>query len=164
MRNANGCPPALNFGLKIDLGPAWAIRFRRGTNFIYEGGVQMDLKPKKEIKHRAAKKMFEIVVRELELDDNLSDRTVMIADNMALLEQMKQQHIEDIRIRGVVELFKNGTQEIYRQNKSVDAVIKIIEHQRKLQAELKLTPASDRKVSGVVEPEGGESGDAFTTF
>ncbi|RUT48608.1 hypothetical protein EJP82_01310 [Paenibacillus anaericanus] len=124
----------------------------------------MEHKPKKEIRHRSAKKLFEIIISELEIDDNLSDRTIMITDNMALLEQLKQQHIEDIKDRGVVELFRNGTQEIYRQNKSVDAVIKIIEHQRKLQAELKLTPASDRKVSGVVSPEGGESSDAFTTF
>ncbi|GIO39308.1 hypothetical protein J41TS12_41690 [Paenibacillus antibioticophila] len=124
----------------------------------------MEHKPKKEVKHRAAKKLFEIVIRELEIDDNLSDRTIMITDNLALLEQLKQQHIDDIKLRGVVELFKNGTQEMYRQNKSVDAIIKIIEHQRKLQAELKLTPASDRKVSGVVDPGGGETGDAFTSF
>lgn len=123
-------------------------------------------KPKKEIKNREAKKLFEIIIRELEIDDNLSDRTIMITDNMALLEQLKQQHIEDIKTRGVVELFVNGTQQMYRQNKSVDAVIKIIEHQRKLQAELKLTPASDRKVSGVVEPpEGGDNGgDDFSNF
>ncbi|SDD27360.1 Phage terminase, small subunit [Paenibacillus sp. UNCCL117] len=124
----------------------------------------MGHKPKKEIKHRAAKQLFEIIIRELEIDENLSDRTIMITDNMALLEQLKQQHIEDIKNRGVVELFVNGAQQMYRQNKSVDAVIKIIEHQRKLQAELKLTPASDRKVSGVVNPEGGDQGDDFTAF
>ncbi|WP_230202563.1 P27 family phage terminase small subunit [Paenibacillus ihumii] len=124
----------------------------------------MEHKPKKEIKHRAAKRLFEIIIRELEIDDNLSDRTIMITDNIALLEQLKQQHIDDIRARGVVELFKNGTQEIYRQNKSVDAIIKIIEHQRKLQAELKLTPASDRKVSGVVDQGGSDQGDDFTAF
>lgn len=124
----------------------------------------MEHKPKPEIKLQAAKKLFEILMRELELDDNLSDRTIMLADNMALLEQLKQQHIKDIRTRGAVEFFKNGTQEMYRQNKSVDAVLKIIEAQRKLQAELKLTPASDRKVSGVVNPEGGDSGDDFTNY
>ncbi|CAM5794861.1 P27 family phage terminase small subunit [Brevibacillus borstelensis] len=120
-------------------------------------------KPKKEIKNRDAKKLFEILIRELEIDDNLSDRTIMIADNMALLEQLKQEHIKDIKDRGVVELFVNGSQQMYRQNKSVDAVIKIIEHQRKLQAELKLTPASDRKVSGIVDQE-GNAGDDFDRF
>lgn len=124
----------------------------------------MEHKPKGEIKNRAAKKLFDIVIRELEIDDNLSDRTIMITDNLALLEQLKQQHLADIKARGVVELFINGSQQMYRQNKSVDSVIKIIEHQRKLQAELKLTPASDRKVSGVVDPEGGDKGDEFTGY
>lgn len=126
----------------------------------------MEHKPKPEITMVAAKKLFDILIRELEIDDNLSDRTIMLADNMALLEQLKQQHIKDIKTRGAVELFKNGTQEMYRQNKSVDAVLKIIESQRKLQAELKLTPASDRKVSGVVNPEGegGDQGDEFTQY
>lgn len=124
----------------------------------------MEHKPKKEIKDRSAKKLFDIVIRELEIDDNLSDRTIMITDNLALLEQLKQQHLVDIKDRGVVELFINGSQQIYRQNKSVDSVIKIIEHQRKLQAELKLTPASDRKVSGVVAPEGGDKGDDFSSY
>ncbi|AIQ69546.1 P27 family phage terminase small subunit [Paenibacillus graminis] len=126
----------------------------------------MEHKPKPEITLQAARRLFDIIIRELEIDDNLSDRTIMLADNMALLEQLKQQHIKDIKSRGAVELFKNGTQEMYRQNKSVDAVLKIIESQRKLQAELKLTPASDRKVSGVVNPEGegGDSGDDFTKY
>jgi hypothetical protein len=58
-------------------------------------------------------------------------------------------------MRGVVELFKNGAQEMYRENKSVAAILKIVEQQRKLQAELKLTPASDKKVSKAVEPDDG---------
>lgn len=106
----------------------------------------------------AARELFKILVRELEIDNNLSERTIMLVDNMVLLEQLKRAHIEDIRKRGSVELFKNGTQEMFRSNKSVDAVLKIVEQQRKLQAELKLTPASDRKVAGlVVKPEGGDN-------
>ncbi|CAN7654735.1 P27 family phage terminase small subunit [Paenibacillus sp. LjRoot153] len=105
----------------------------------------------------AARELFKILVRELEIDNNLSERTIMLVDNMVLLEQLKRAHIEDIRKRGSVELFKNGTQEMYRSNKSVDAVLKIVEQQRKLQAELKLTPASDRKVAGLVKLEGGDS-------
>ncbi|MED0672045.1 P27 family phage terminase small subunit [Aneurinibacillus aneurinilyticus] len=111
------------------------------------------LKPKSIIKHREAKKLFEVLIKELEIDSNLSDRTLMIVDNLTLLEQLKQQHLQDIKARGVVELFKNGSQEIYRENKSVDKILKIVEQQRKLQAELKLTPASDRKVSGIVDPD-----------
>jgi phage terminase small subunit len=115
-------------------------------------------KPKAIITTVAARELFKTLVRELEIDNNLSERTIMLVDNMVLLEQLKRAHIEDIRKRGSVELFRNGTQEMYRSNKSVDAVLKIVEQQRKLQAELKLTPASDRKVAGLVKPpEGGDN-------
>ncbi|MDR6883124.1 P27 family phage terminase small subunit [Bacillus sp. 3255] len=114
-------------------------------------------KPKAIITSVAARELFKILVRELEIDNNLSERTIMLVDNMVLLEQLKRAHIEDIKKRGSVELFKNGTQEMYRSNKSVDAVLKIVEQQRKLQAELKLTPASDRKVAGLVKSEGGDN-------
>lgn len=77
-------------------------------------------KPKKIIKHKEAKKLFQIITQELEKEGNLNDRTMIIVDNMVLLEQLKQEHMEDIKERGVVELFKNGSQEMFRENKSVD--------------------------------------------
>lgn len=107
-------------------------------------------KPKSIIKRKPAKDLFFILVKELGEADNLNDRTIMIVDNMVLLEQLKYDHLDDIKKRGVVELFENGSQVMYRQNKSVDAVLKIVEQQRKLQAELKLTPASDKRVMEVV--------------
>jgi P27 family predicted phage terminase small subunit len=109
------------------------------------------IKPKKIIKNKEAKKLFQILIQELEKENNLNDRTLMIVDNMVLLEQLKQEHMEDIKQRGVMELFKNGSQEMFRENKSVDKILKIVEQQRKLQAELKLTPASEKKVTEVVE-------------
>lgn len=108
-------------------------------------------KPKPEIEHTSALELFNILIEELDVDNSLSNRTLMIVDNLVLLEQLKQEHLEDIELRGVVELFVNGKQQMYRQNKSVDAVLKIIEQQRKLQAELKLTPASDKRVAEVVD-------------
>ncbi|EIT85918.1 hypothetical protein A374_08784 [Fictibacillus macauensis ZFHKF-1] len=120
-------------------------------------------KPKTNIKNRAARTMFKIIVEELRIDANLSERTIMLVDNIVLLEQLKQAAIDDIKLRGAVELFKNGSQEMFRENKSVDKILKIVEQQRKLQAELKLTPASDRKVSSVVDPEDGGSDD-FESF
>ncbi|MBN2909146.1 P27 family phage terminase small subunit [Polycladomyces sp. WAk] len=107
-------------------------------------------KPKKIIKHKEAKKLFQIITQELEKEGNLNDRTMIIVDNMVLLEQLKQEHMDDIKERGVVELFKNGSQEMFRENKSVDKILKIVEQQRKLQAELKLTPASDKRIAEVV--------------
>ncbi|MED3720282.1 P27 family phage terminase small subunit [Geobacillus stearothermophilus] len=109
------------------------------------------IKPKKIIKNKEAKKLFQILIQELEKENNLNDRTLMIVDNIVLLEQLKQEHMEDIKQRGVMELFKNGSQEMFRENKSVDKILKIVEQQRKLQAELKLTPASEKKVAEVVE-------------
>ena len=68
-----------------------------------------------------------------------------------MLEQMKYQLLDDLKQRGVVEFFKNGSQEMYRENKSVDKILKVVEQQRKLLAELQLTPASEKKVAEVVE-------------
>ena len=110
----------------------------------------MTYKPKRVIKHKEAKKLFKILIQELEKENNLNDRTLMIVDNIVLLEQLKQEHMDDIKARGVVELFKNGSQEMFRENKSVDKILKIVEQQRKLQAELKLTPASEKKVTEAV--------------
>jgi P27 family predicted phage terminase small subunit len=134
--------------------------FRARLNCIREGGKNRrgggemsnkTIKPKKIIKDKEAKKLFQILIQELEKDNNLNDRTLMIVDNIVLLEQLKQEHMEDIKQRGVMELFKNGSQEMFRENKSVDKILKIVEQQRKLQAELKLTPASEKKVAEVVE-------------
>jgi P27 family predicted phage terminase small subunit len=108
-------------------------------------------KPKPLITRKPAKDLFQILVNELEKDEKLNDRTIMIVDNMVLLEQLKHAHYDDIKKRGVVELFVNGSQEMYRENKSVDKILKIVEQQRKLQAELKLTPASDKRVSEAVD-------------
>lgn len=122
-------------------------------------------KPKSNITLKAAKELFDILVEELRVDSNLSERTIMIVDNFVLLEQLKQEAIKDVKKRGSMEFFRNGSQEMYRENKSVDRIIKIVEQQRKLQAELKLTPASDRKVAAVVEPpEGSSGGDEFERF
>jgi hypothetical protein len=111
--------------------------------------------PKKNITDFDARKLFRILATELKSIKAWNEKTLIIVDNMVLLEQLKQEHFEDIEMRGVVEFFKNGAQEMYRENKSVAAILKIVEQQRKLQAELKLTPASDKKVSKAVEPDDG---------
>lgn len=107
-------------------------------------------KTKKEITHQEAKKLFDILVIELEKEENLDERTIRIVNDIILLEQIKYGLIEDIQTRGVVEWFKNGTQEMYRDNKSVDKIMKCVDQQIKLQRELKLTPSSDKKIAEVV--------------
>ncbi|MET3507043.1 P27 family phage terminase small subunit [Halalkalibacter oceani] len=108
-----------------------------------------EYKPK-NIRLKAAKEVFYTLAAELEKVDKFNDKTYLIINNFALLEQMKLDLIADIRKRGVVELFKNGSQEMMRDNKSVDKVMKTIEQQRRLLAELRLTPASEREIVGVV--------------
>lgn len=115
-------------------------------------------KPKSIITRKYARDMFALLTQELEAMNQLNDRTIMIVDNMVLLEQIKGALVDDIRKRGAVELFKNGSQEMYRQNKSVSEIAKIVEQQRKLQAELKLTPASEKRVAKAVE------GDDFSGY
>ena len=115
--------------------------------------------PKKNITHYDARKLFYTLVEELQNSDQLNKQTFLIVDNMVLLEQIKQKHYEDVIERGVIEHFKQGAQEFYRENKSVDKILKIIEQQRKLQAELKLTPASNKKVSKAVDTD-----DSFENF
>jgi hypothetical protein len=108
-------------------------------------------KPKSIIKKREAKKMFVILIKKLEKEGIPDDRTILIIDNMILLELLKQDHFQDIKERGVIELFKIGSQEIFRDNKSVDKILKIVERQRKLLSELFLTPSSAKRVAEVGE-------------
>lgn len=111
------------------------------------------VKPKRIIRRKAAKDLFNIIIQELAADDNLNERTILLVDSMALLEQLKHQHLDDIKERGVVEFFKQGAQELYRDNKSVDKILKIVEQQRRLLAEMKLTPASEKKIVEEVEKD-----------
>ncbi|TPE68029.1 P27 family phage terminase small subunit [Halalkalibacterium halodurans] len=108
-----------------------------------------EYKPK-NIRKKAAKDVFYTLANELEKVNKLNDKTYLIINNFALLEQIKLDLIDDIRARGVVELFKNGSQEMMRDNKSVDKVMNTIERQRRLLAELRLTPASEREIVGMV--------------
>lgn len=120
----------------------------------------MSIKPKKIINNLEAKKIFNVLIAALEEENKLNDSTILIVNNFAYLEQMKQMFHLDINQRGVMELFKNGSQEYYKENKSVANVLKIVESQRKLQAELKLTPATDKKITEVIE----EKVDEFDEF
>lgn len=113
----------------------------------------MKYKPDPYITREEAKVIFNILAEELEKEDELNARSIMLVNNIALLEQMKFNLYDDILTRGVVELFVNGSQELWRDNKSVDKIKGIVEQQRKLQAELKLTPASEKKVVEVIKEQ-----------
>jgi phage terminase small subunit len=119
------------------------------------------IKPQEHITDRRAKAMFKKIVQEFrEVNGEPNDADLSIINDIALLEQTKILLIEDIEKRGVSELFINGTQEMIRENKSVDKIIKFVEQQRKLLSELKLTPASKK----ILESAAGKDGDDFDDF
>jgi P27 family predicted phage terminase small subunit len=120
-----------------------------------------EYKPK-NVRLKGAKEVFNTLANELRKVDKLNDKTYLIINNFALLEQLKLDLLKDIKERGVVELFKNGSQEMMRDNKSVEKVMNTIERQRRLLAELRLTPASEREIVGMVATV--EESDEFKSF
>ncbi len=58
--------------------------------------------------------------------------------DIAYLEQLKEEFEQDIEKRGATELFAQGRQKLYRENKSVAGLCRVTEQQRKLLAALKL--------------------------
>ena len=65
-----------------------------------------------------------------------------IIGDIAILEQFKQDLYADIKDRGTVSDFKNGRQTMKIVNKSGPQIRLYMDQQRKLLAELKLTPSS----------------------
>lgn len=58
--------------------------------------------------------------------------------DIAYLEQLKEEFERDIEKRGATELFQQGRQKLYRENKSVAGLCRVTDQQRKLLAALKL--------------------------
>lgn len=81
-------------------------------------------------------------------DGGMTDADQMLVADYARAEQIKQMAIADIAERGLGEERENGRQSYYCENKSVGILRSYTEQQRKLLAELKLTPSS-RKASTV---------------
>lgn len=83
-------------------------------------------------------------------------------DNMlqdiAYLEQLKEEFERDIEKRGATELFQQGRQKLYRENKSVAGLCRVTDQQRKLLAALKLI-----QPTGDDEPA-QEEADAFESL
>lgn len=72
------------------------------------------------------------------LTDTMQQIAYMIADQ----EMVANKYRDDIRRRGVRETWYNGRQHGERENKSCAALRACCDTQRKLMAELKITPAS----------------------
>lgn len=73
-----------------------------------------------------------------------TETAALIIRDICVMEQTKQQLLEDVRKRGVMEKVVNGRQSYWRENKSISAAKQLADQQRKHLAELKLTPASKK--------------------
>ena len=132
--------------------------------FSRKGGGYTARKIKKEITDKSAKLLFRKVLEAFELRYGEADDVVIhLANDIALLEQKKGFYEEDIETRGVMVEWQNGREQSgFREHPLLKEVPKLIEQQRKLLNELKLTPAA---LKTVPIPVGEEShGDEFDEF
>lgn len=73
----------------------------------------------------------------------VDDVAIHIINDICLIEQRKNQYNEDIDKRGVMIEWKNGENQCgQREHPLLKEIPKLIEQQRKLLGELKLTPSS----------------------
>jgi phage terminase small subunit len=77
-------------------------------------------------------------------EGGMTDADQMIVGDYAMAEQIKQQLILDIRERGIGSQQHNGRQSYWQDNKSVPQLRAYCDQQRKLLAELRLTPQARR--------------------
>lgn len=78
-------------------------------------------------------------------DGGMTDAHQMLVADCARAEQMKQMLIDDIAKRGLGYEKKNGRQTYWQKNDSVSQLRAYSEQQRKLLAELRLTPNSQKE-------------------
>lgn len=74
----------------------------------------------------------------------MTDAQQMLVADCARAEQIKQMLIADIGRRGLGWEKRNGRQTYYQKNDSVAQLRAYAEQQRKLMAELRLTPNSEK--------------------
>lgn len=80
----------------------------------------------------------------LKRPEGMDDAAQHLIAQVAGLELMKALAWEDIKQKGLRDPFRNGRQTVDRENRSVGTVQRCIEAQRKLMAELRITPQSRR--------------------
>ena len=95
--------------------------------------------PDQTITRPEAKRLYRRIIRLLENADLLNEGTAKLVGDIAWLEQLRLELVNDIEKRGPVEHVKQGKQHVYRKNPSVAQVLKVIEQQRKIWVSLKLS-------------------------
>lgn len=80
-------------------------------------------------------------------EGGMTDAEQMLVSDAAMAEQIKQILLDDIAKNGVGKERSNGRQKYYQENKSVSQLRAYAEQQRKILAELRLTPGSNKAES-----------------
>lgn len=91
----------------------------------------------------------------------LNSAALSCMENAAILQDVIYDLKEDIRQRGVIELFQQGKQKIRRENKAVANLAKTCIEQQKLLKGIGLLKAS---AAGTEDSESGEDDDEFDEF
>lgn len=92
----------------------------------------------------------------------MDDIALHIINDIALLEQRKRQYGADIASRGIMTYWRNGNgQEGYREHPLLKEIPKLVEQQRRLLSEIKLTPAAMKITPTADESKAGDEFDAF---
>ena len=81
-----------------------------------------------------------VFVKEI-LQEGMTDADQMLIHDVAYAEQVKQMLMDDIAERGLGQERYNGRQKYWQENKSPAQFRAYCEQQRKILAELRLTPA-----------------------
>lgn len=86
-------------------------------------------------------------------EGGMTDADQMLVADAAMSEQIKQQLIEDIAKRGIGREMTNGRQRYWADNKSIPQLRAYCDNQRKMLAELRLTPQSRRAQQVPIEDD-----------
>ena len=106
------------------------------------------------VTNEAARGMYERLCAACEQrPGGLSGADQMLIGDVAFAEQIKQLLMDDIAARGLSMKRYNGRQEYWQENRSPAQYRAYCDQQRKMLAELKLTPASRKAEQVVLEDE-----------
>ena len=86
-------------------------------------------------------------------EGGVTDADQMLIADCARAEDIKMILLADIKKRGVGREKYNGCQSYFQKNSSIPALTKFSDHQRKIMAELRLTPSA-RKAESIPLSDG----------
>ena len=116
----------------------------------------MTLKEKhfEEITDAGAREIYErLEAACVKRDGAADDCSLMLIADYCRNEQLKRMLTEDIAARGLGHEVKNYRQSYYKPNESIAQLKNVIEQQRRLLNELRLTPASRKTDVAALEDE-----------